>query len=166
MSYWPRPTTADIGLRAFSNSANNLMVEAALGMQNILLDDESNSNVNKYLRHNSQWNVSIDCGVDEFFYDLLLLKWLDEILYRSEIHQQWFVDGQVNVEHSNGKLNLQAQVSWIDCELITREIEIKAVTSHQLKFEQVSHNQEISSKWPEVPSFQGPGWFCDVIFDI
>lgn len=166
MSYWPRPTTADIGLRAFSNSANNLMVEAALGMQNILLDDESNSNINKHLRHNSQWNVSIDCEEDEFFYDLLLLKWLDEILYRSEIHQQWFVDGQVNVEHSNGKLNLQAQVSWIDCELITREIEIKAVTSHQLKFEQVSHNQEISSKWPEVPSFQGPGWFCDVIFDI
>ncbi len=142
------------------------MIEAALGMQNILLDDESNSNINKHLRHNSQWNVSIDCEEDEFFYDLLLLKWLDEILYRSEIHQQWFVDGQVNVEHSNGKLNLQAQVSWIDCELITREIEIKAVTSHQLKFEQVSHNQEISSKWPEVPSFQGPGWFCDVIFDI
>ena len=166
MSYWPRPTTADIGLRAFSNSANNLMIEAALGMQNILLDDESNSNINKHLRHNSQWNVSIDCEEDEFFYDLLLLKWLDEILYRSEIHQQWFVDGLVNVGHSNGKLNLQAQVSWIDCELITREIEIKAVTSHQLKFEQVSHNQEISSKWPEVPSFQGPGWFCDVIFDI
>ena len=166
MSYWPRPTTADIGLRAFSNSANNLMIEAALGMQNILLDDESNSNINKHLRHNSQWNVSIDCEEDEFFYDLLLLKWLDEILYRSEIHQQWFVDGQVSVGHSNGKLNLQAQVSWIDCELITREIEIKAVTSHQLKFEQVSQNQEISSKWPEVPSFQGPGWFCDVIFDI
>ncbi len=142
------------------------MIEAALGMQNILLDDESNSNINKHLRHNSQWNVSIDCEEDEFFYDLLLLKWLDEILYRSEIHQQWFVDGQVSVGHSNGKLNLQAQVSWIDCELITREIEIKAVTSHQLKFEQVSQNQEISSKWPEVPSFQGPGWFCDVIFDI
>ena len=142
------------------------MIEAALGMQNILLDDESNSNINKHLRHNSQWNVSIDCEEDEFFYDLLLLKWLDEILYRSEIHQQWFVDGQVNVGHSNGKLNLQAQVSWIDCELITREIEIKAVTSHQLKFEQVSQNQEILSSWPEVPSFQGPGWFCDVIFDI
>ena len=166
MSYWPRPTTADIGLRAFSNSENNLMIEAALGMQNILLDDESNSNINKHLRHNSQWNVSIDCEEDEFFYDLLLLKWLDEILYRSEIHQQWFVDGQVIIGHSNGKLNLQAQVSWIDCELITREIEIKAVTSHQLKFEQVSQQQEISSKWPEVPSFQGPGWFCDVIFDI
>jgi len=142
------------------------MIEAALGMQNILLDDESNSNINKHLRHNSQWNVSIDCEEDEFFYDLLLLKWLDEILYRSEIHQQWFVDGLVNVGYSNGKLNLQAQVSWIDCELITREIEIKAVTSHQLKFEQVSQNQEVLSSWPEVPSFQGPGWFCDVIFDI
>ena len=166
MSYWPRPTTADIGLRAFSNSPHNLMVEAALGMQNILLNDESNSNLNKHLRHNSQWNVSIDCGDDELYYDLLLLKWLDEILYRSEIKQQWFVDGQEIISHSNGKLNLQAQVSWIDCELITREIEIKAVTSHQLKFEQVSQQQEILSEWPEVPSFQGPGWFCDVIFDI
>jgi SHS2 domain-containing protein len=111
MSYWPRPTTADIGLRAFSNSPHNLMVQAALGMQNILLNDESNSNLNKHLRHNSQWNVSIDCGDDELYYDLLLLKWLDEILYRSEIKQQWFVDGQVIISHSNGKLNLQAQVS-------------------------------------------------------
>jgi SHS2 domain-containing protein len=61
---------------------------------------------------------------------------------------------------------LQAHVSWIDSKLVTREIEIKAVTSHQLLFEKVLSQQEITSEWPEVPSFQGPGWYCDVIFDI
>ncbi|MCS5533275.1 MAG: archease [Candidatus Poseidoniaceae archaeon] len=166
MSYWPRPTTADIGLRAFSNSQNNLMMEAALGMQSILMNEESNRKLNNHIRHNSQWNVSIDSDESEMCYDLLLINWLDEVLYRCEIHQQWLVDGQIIIEYCEGKLNLKAQVSWIDSKLVTREIEIKAVTSHKLIFEKVSTGQEISSEWLEVPSFQGPGWYCDVIFDI
>jgi len=166
MSYWPRPTTADIGLRAFSNSPNNLMVEATLGMQDILMSEDSKSKINNHIRHNSQWNVSIESDEDELCYDLLLINWLDEVLYRCEIHQQWLVDGQIFIEYSDGKLNLQAHVSWIDSKLVTREIEIKAVTSHQLHFERVLSQQEIASEWLEVPSFQGPGWYCDVIFDI
>ena len=166
MSYWPRPTTADIGLRAFSNSPNNLMVEATLGMQNILMCDDSENGINNQIRHNSQWNVSIESNENDLCYDILLINWLDEVLYRCEIHQQWLVDCQIMVAYSAGKLNLQAQVSWIDSKVVTREIEIKAVTSHELLFEEVLSQQEISSKWPEVPSFQGPGWYYDVIFDI
>ncbi len=166
MSYWPRPTTADIGLRAFSNSPHNLMAEATLGMQNILMSEGSKSKINEHIRNNSQWNISIESDEDELCYDLLLINWLDEVLYRCEIHQQWLVDCQIIIEYSNGKLNLQAHVSWIDSKLVTREIEIKAVTSHQLLFEKVLSQQEIASDWPEVPSFQGPGWYCDVIFDI
>jgi SHS2 domain-containing protein len=166
MSYWPRPTTADIGLRAFSNSPHNLMVEATLGMQNILMSEDSQNKINEYIRNNSQWNISIESDEDELCYDLLLINWLDEVLYRCEIHQQWLVDCQILIEYSNGKLNLQAHVSWIDSKLVTREIEIKAVTSHQLLFEKVLSQQEITSEWLEVPSFQGPGWYCDVIFDI
>jgi SHS2 domain-containing protein len=166
MSYWPRPTTADIGLRAFSNSPHNLMVEATLGMQNILMSEDSQNKINEYIRNNSQWSISIESDEDELCYDLLLINWLDEVLYRCEIHQQWLVDCQILIEYSNGKLNLQAHVSWIDSKLVTREIEIKAVTSHQLLFEKVLSQQEITSEWLEVPSFQGPGWYCDVIFDI
>ena len=69
-------------------------------------------------------------------------------------------------QNSEVKLNLQAQVSWIDSKVITREIEIKAVTSHELLFEKVLSQQVITSEWPEVPTFEGPGWYCDVIFDI
>lgn len=166
MSYWPRPTTADIGLRVFSNSPHNLMAEATLGMQNILMSEGSKNKINEHIRNNSQWNISIESDEDELCYDLLLINWLDEVLYRCEIHQQWLVDCQIIIEYSNGKLNLQAHVSWIDSKLVTREIEIKAVTSHQLLFEKVLSQQEIASEWPEVPSFQGPGWYCDVIFDI
>ena len=35
MSWWFLPTTADIGLRAFSDSAAGALREAALGMQEI-----------------------------------------------------------------------------------------------------------------------------------
>jgi SHS2 domain-containing protein len=166
MSHWPRPTTADIGLRAFSNSPNNLMVEAALGMQNILMTKDSINELNNHIRHNSQWNVSIESDENDLCYDMLLVNWLDEVLYRCEVHQQWLVDCQISVRYSAGKLNLQAQVSWIDSTLVTREIEIKAVTSHELLFEKVLSQQEITSEWSEVPNFQGPGWYCDVIFDI
>ena len=166
MSHWPRPTTADIGLRAFSNSPNNLIAEATIGMQNILMSNDSNNKLNNHIRHNSQWNVSIDSDEHDLCYDMLLVNWLDEVLYRCEVHQQWLVDCQIMIEHSEGKLNLQAQVSWIDSKVITREIEIKAVTSHELLIEKVLSQQVITSEWPEVPTFEGPGWYCDVIFDI
>lgn len=158
MSAWPRPTTADIGLRAFSSSPSKLMVEAALGMQGILASEEAAKSINSLVRHNSQWNF-LHQGDD---FDLLLIQWLEEVLYRCEVHDQWLVDAMLKITDTE----VQAMVSWVDANRVEREVEIKAVTSHQLLFEQVMPQQEISSEWPEVPSFQGPGWYCDVIFDI
>ena len=50
--------------------------------------------------------------------------------------------------------------------MLEREIEIKAVTSHELQFTELSNDEEVLSQWEQVPDFQGPGWFCDVVFDI
>ena len=51
-------------------------------------------------------------------------------------------------------------------EEIEREVEIKAVTSHELQFSELQVNEMAISQWEDVPDFQGPGWFCDVVFDI
>ena len=51
-------------------------------------------------------------------------------------------------------------------EKVQLEVEIKAVTTHEFAFREVEVNETIHSEWIEVPSFDGPGWFGDVVFDI
>ena len=82
MSAWPRPTTADIGLRAFAPSMIRLFDEVTLGMQNILISDESAGTSDGLIRHNAQWNVAIPAGNQD--YEMLLVHWLEEVLYRAD----------------------------------------------------------------------------------
>ena len=65
---------------------------------------------------------------------------------------------------SQGKF--AAQVSHVACDEVETEIEIKAVTTHELKFSKVNSGETINSDWEIVPSFEGPGWYADVVFDI
>jgi len=53
MSSWPRPTTADIALRAFAASPSRLFTEASLGMQDILLSDAAQQTLQTHIRHSS-----------------------------------------------------------------------------------------------------------------
>ena len=59
-----------------------------------------------------------------------------------------------------------AQVSYVPKEDVNLELEIKAVTTHEFCFRQVDAGEYIASDWDEVPSFEGPGWYGDVVFDI
>ena len=88
------------------------------------------------------------------------------MLYRTEIHQQWLIDCQISTTWKENEVILSAQVSWVHSEEIEREVEIKAVTSHELQFTELQVNEMAISQWGDVPDFQGPGWFCDVVFDI
>ena len=97
MSSWPRPTTADIGLRAFAASPSRLISEATIGMQDILLSEMAQISLNKHVRHTSQWQISSPVTDGVKHWDLLLIQWLEEVLYRSEIHHQWLVDCQISV---------------------------------------------------------------------
>ena len=54
----------------------------------------------------------------------------------------------------------------IESLFLKKEVEIKAVTRQDLIVMEVKVYEEVPSQWPEVPSFEGPGWFCDVVFDI
>jgi hypothetical protein len=31
---------------------------------------------------------------------------------------------------------------------------------------EVNHGENIASQWNDVPDFEGPGWYADVVFDI
>ena len=94
------------------------------------------------------------------------MKWLEEVLYRNEVHEEFLSELQIMIVDDDEYLYCNAQVDWVDSKLVEKGVEIKAVTSHELIIERLKQNEELGSKWEEVPSFVGPGWYCDIVFDI
>ncbi len=156
-----RPTTADVGLRSFAASKARLFEETTAGMQDYLLASEIPS---KAIHHTSVWTVQIPVHDDSN--GLLLVKWLEEVLFMDEVEQKWLVDCSIKIEELKGELSLQAHVRWVNSDEIEKEVEIKAVTRQDLMVAEVGANQTLESPWPEVPTFEGPGWYSDVVFDI
>ena len=164
MSAWLWPTTADVGMRVFGKNYASLLAEAANGMQMYLLSDASARRLNGCVRKTGEWRVRSEHRPEDE--EFLFLAWLDELLYRAEVLGQWYVDGQVHVVRQPDGLTAVAQVSFIDAGEVEREIEIKAVTTHQLVVTEVEAGEVVHSQWDDVPSFEGPGWYADVVFDI
>ena len=155
MSYWVRPTTADIGIRAFGKNANDLVKEMTIGMQSILLAE--NQDLNSITRKTARWEVMHDGDLE-----ILVVKWLDEVLYRCEVYDEFLLECQPMIKDDM----IEAQVSFVSKDDVNFEIEIKAVTTHEFAFREVEKDETIPSEWEEVPSFDGPGWYGDVVFDI
>ena len=163
MSYWQFSATADIGIRAFSNNRDNLFRDVTIGMQDIILSEKGSNEIQGLIRTTAEWSVQID-NCDQI--ELLLLKWLDEVLFMSEVEGKFLIDLQPMVKSENSYLLFRAQVSYVESDLIEREIEIKAVTSHGLEFKEVQTGELITSDDIDIPTFEGPGWHADVLFDI
>jgi len=158
MSWWILPTTADIGIRAFSSSAEGTIVECALGLQSIQESDKSPDSLNHLTRSTGVWKVPLKNNDLERG----LVKFLEEILYRGAIENKWLVDVIIKIDDEF----LSAQVSWVDSESVEREIEIKAVTLHELVFREIAEDEVIPGVEPNIPTFEGPGWMAQVVLDI
>ncbi|MBD51269.1 MAG: hypothetical protein CMB08_05055 [Euryarchaeota archaeon] len=157
MSWWILPTTADIGIRAFSTSPSDLLREVTLGFQSIQLSGNNGhmSNINCHLE---QWSVPL------FESDLErgLVLWLEEVLFQGSIEDKWLMDASFKISSNS----IDSQVSWIDSKLISREIEIKAITMHELMFEEISDNEIVEGIEGVIPTFEGPGWVAQVVLDV
>ena len=127
MSFWTRETTADIGLRVFSNNLANLFKETAIGMQSLIISDHENRLLNQKIRHTSQWNVTFNINTEPD-YESLMIIWLEEVLYRLEVHGEFLVDAQCMIAVDEHEMLCQSQVSWVKSSEVNRELEIKAVT--------------------------------------
>ena len=112
MSYWVRPTTADIGIRAFGRNANDLLKEMTIGMQSILLAGDQD--LNSITRKTARWEVSHDGDIE-----ILVVKWLDEVLYRCEVHDEFLLECQPMIKDGL----IEAQVSFVSKDEIDFEIE-------------------------------------------
>lgn len=129
--------TADVGIRAFGKTLEELFRNAALGMFDIIADLHS-------VGSGESKTVSL---VAETLEDLYLL-WHQELLFRSS------VDRTVYKEFSFEKISEKTLKAIIHGERFNPEKqilkkEIKAVTYHRLKVEKTDE-----------------GWVGEVIFDI
>jgi len=158
MSWWILPTTADIGLRTFCNDAVGAMAEAAMGLQEIQMSPRGAESMALLPRTADKWIV-------EFSGDDLergLVRWLEEVLYRGSAEGQWMCESELVV--ADGRI--VAQVLWADADMIEREVEVKAITLHELALMEVAEGEIIPGVDSDIPSFEGPGWMAQVVFDI
>ena len=119
MSWWIFPTTADVGIRSFSNTLESIIRETTLGIQEYQLLVPINE-LNSLVRQTSAWAVPIaDNDLERG-----LVRWLEEVLYRGYGEGQWLVDVSISVSDDY----ISGHVSWIDSDLVEREIEVKAIT--------------------------------------
>jgi len=158
MSWWILPTTADIGIRAFSSTAVGAITECVLGLQSIQLEDKNPESLNNLTRFNGVWAVMINNNDLERG----LVKFLEEILYRGSVEDQWLVDLAVKIDEKS----ISAHVSWVKSDFVHREIEIKAVTLHELVFREINKSEIITGVEPNIPTFEGSGWMAQVVLDI
>ncbi len=158
MSWWVLPTTADIGIRAFSTTAEGAIKECVFGLQSIQLEDKNPESLNHFTRYNGVWTVKMR----ENDLERGLVKFLEEVLYRGSIEDEWLVDLAVKIDVDT----ISAHVSWVKSEFVNREIEVKAVTLHELAFKEINANEIVHGLEPNIPTFQGPGWMTQVVLDI
>ena len=157
MSWWIFPTTADVGIRSFSTSLEGIIRETTLAIQEYQLILPI-SQLSSIVRQTSTWAVPIISSDLERG----LVRWLEEVLYRGYGEGQWPVDVSISV--SDGYIS--GHVSWIDSDLVEREIEVKAITMHELILKEILEGVLFTGMPPEVPDFEGPGWTSQVILDI
>lgn len=129
--------TADTGIRAFGGDLKEVFANAALGMFSIMVDPASVS-----AEKEEKIEVEAD-GLDE-----LLVEWLNELLYISEVNHMLFSQFTVD-KISETSLKAKAYGESINEGKHELRSDVKAVTFHMLKVQQ-----------------QDGTWTAQVIFDV
>ena len=156
MSWWLWPTTADVGIRAFSSSPSLLIDELIHGMQNIVLSDSDKIFDDNTIIGEIEWNLPVDRALDR-----LAVRILEEVLYLSEVHNKWIINSKTMMLENN----VHIVFTYVNTNNIERDIEVKAVTRHSLEFREILEDESIDSI-DGVPEMVGPGWFASIVFDL
>jgi len=129
--------TADVGLRVRSPDVNTLFAEAALGLFSLITSNLSDVEPTS--------RVELHVAGSDLAY--LLADWLNELLYAFESRRLLLCAFDVTIDQ-NG-LTAVARGETVDESRHVLDHEVKAVTYHGLKVEQVNS-----------------GWLAEVVLDI
>lgn len=122
--------TADVGLHVKASTLPVLFERAAIGMFTILTD------ISSVVPAQSE---SVEVCADDL--ETLLVAWLSELNYRHVVHHKLYSRFDV-IEVGNGVLTAQVHGEQIDPLRHTIHTEIKAVTRHGLKLQQIDGGYE------------------------
>jgi SHS2 domain-containing protein len=133
--------SGDAGIRAFGRDLEELFVNAAFGMYNLITDTAGIDAAR-----------AIDISVESDTLEGLLVSWLNELIFNFDVHG--FVGKKIAIgELSQGgqPLILRASLAGgeFDPERHVRKLLVKAATYHRIRVEK-----------------KGDTWQGDVIFDI
>ena len=110
---------ADIGIRGYGNSPAQAFEQTALAMSAVITD---------LILIKTKTVIEIAC--DEQDLELLLVDWINALIYQMAIHKMLF--SQFNVNIRNGRLTAQAWGEKIDVERHHPAVEIKGATYTEL----------------------------------
>lgn len=128
--------TADIGIRAYGKTPQEVFENAAVGMFSLMADLST-------VKESESFDISVE-GEDR---ENLLVEWLNELIYFFETENVLLKKFEIT-EWSDHHLSAIITGERIDLQRHSLETQIKAATYHTLK---VSHNDL---------------WQAQVIFDV
>lgn len=131
--------TADVGLRVWAESLNELFREAARGATALIVENP------ECIR--PEQTVTITLQADDIAD--LFVDWLRELIYRFETEHLLVADCAVSVDERQRRLRAECRGEPADWSRHLPDNELKAVTYHALRVERTT-----------------AGWEAEVIFDI
>ena len=123
--------TADKGLAVEAESLPDLFETAARGLFRLMIDPD---------RYPPTEHVVIELHAPDL--EMLLVKWLNELLYHFEVHHRLFSRyGDIEVREAEERWHLTAQAHY--CPIAPQQLEwegapVKSVTYHGLRLERDS----------------------------
>ncbi len=139
--------TADLGLRVFGRTKEELFANAAYGMFDILTDLK-----------NVQAKETLKIEQEAPNLEELFLSWLSELLYQYNGKEMIFKKFGID-KLTDQAISARAQGEKVDLERHRLKTEIKAVTYHELKVQKLT----VKQYWPEAGK---DCWQAEVIFDV
>lgn len=127
--------TGDIGLRVTAGSASALFEEAARALTAIMCEPGS-------IRARTRREVHLEAPA----LDLLLVDWLNELLYRFEVDRLLVHSARVRLTHGQDTVQLEATVRGETYDPAVHPLNtlLKAVTYHGLELEETPEHWRAS----------------------
>ena len=113
-----------------------------------------------------EWTVALDENGGHVDDDVLLLAWLDEVLYQAQTKGRWMLSADVKFTRQDGHSGVHAMVAYVDAKDLNRGVEVKAVSSHGLVLSSLEPGECLPGRGEDMPMLEGPAWYADVLLDV
>lgn len=162
MSHWIWPTTADLGLRAMAPTKERVFAEAGLGLLGAM--DVTGTPTSRLMH--GEWNAVLETTGGRVDDDVLLLAWLDEVLYQAQTQGRWMLSAEIQLTRDTDHAGVHAMVTYVAADELERGVEVKAVSSHGLTLSSLEVGEVLPGRGEGMPALQGPAWYADVLLDV